>query len=225
LKIGSVVYGEAESLDKILFNEEYVFEPDSIVVCDYNSTFDRYHDDDPYSYYNLSTLRNLGQNHYGCDFAALSGRYGDDLESFSGIIRTKYYVGKMLSLREFDYKEEHQRLIEYGDSPMYIVDNIVYGNIMFLLSESNCSPKKQNNYLENHIRDKNLYFDKWYTPEILYHLITLDENGEFTCESGGEEVARKFVEEEVERALHPIYFTVTDFLDTGKPLHIKGALY
>lgn len=100
-----------------------MFEPDSIVVCDYNSTFDRYHDDDPYSYYNLSTLRNLGQNYYGCDFAALSGRYG-----------------------------------------------------------------------------------------------------EFTCETGGEEVARKFIEGFSERALHPIYFTVTDFKESEKPLHIKGAL-
>ena len=132
LKIGSVVYGEAESLDKIRFNEEYVFEPDSIVVWDYNSTFDRYHDDDPYSYYNLSTLRNLGQNHYGCDFAALSGRYGDDLERFSGMIRTKYYVGKMLSLWDLDHNGEHQRLLEYCDSPVYVVDNIIYGNVMFL---------------------------------------------------------------------------------------------
>lgn len=224
LKIGSVVYGEAESLDKIRFNEEYVFEPDSIVVWDYNSTFDRYHDDDPYSYYNLSTLRNLGQNHYGCDFAALSGRYGDDLERFSGMIRTKYYVGKMLSLWDLDHNGEHQRLLEYCDSPVYVVDNIIYGNVMFLLSESNCSPQNQNRYLEYHIREENYYYDQWYTPEILYHLITLDENGEFTCETGGEEVARKFIEGFSERALHPIYFTVTDFKESEKPLHIKGAL-
>jgi hypothetical protein len=97
--------------------------------------------------------------------------------------------------------------------------------MMFLLAEGNCSPKNLNNHLESHIWERNSFYDKFNTPEISYHLITLDENGEFTCESGGEEIAIKFKEGFSEPSLHPIYFTVTDFLDTEKPLHIKGALY
>lgn len=222
LKIGAAIYGEAESVDKIRFAENYTYEPDSVRTYDYNSLYEMFHEDAPFSYFNLTALRNMSLNHYGCDFAALSGRDGDELDKFCGIIKTKYYVNWQESLIESDYEGEHKRLMEESDAPMYVIDNIIYGDIMFLLAEADCSPGNINRYVENHVWQLNYYYDSWYTPEISYHLITMDENGRFRCQSGGVELAKMFHSNETQPGMHPIYFTLNDFKEDARPLHILG---
>jgi hypothetical protein len=60
------------------------------------------------------------------------------------------------------------------------------------------------------------------TPEITFHLIILDDNGEFVCQTGGEELAAIFYKGyENPTLLHPLSYHVTNFAEEYAKIHIK----
>ena len=96
---------------------------------------------------------------------------------------------------------------------------------MILLAEANCSHNNIFNYVTNKLlRDDPSQYYSYYmylTPEINFHLITLDDNGEFTCQSGGEELAAIFYKGYETPALHPLSYHITNFGDDYAKVHIK----
>ena len=76
---------------------------------------------------------------------------------------------------------------------MCIIDQIEYGNFMILLAEADCSHMNIHTYVQQKLlreyQSECYSYDMYYTPEIRFHLITLDGNGEMVCQSGGEELA------------------------------------
>ena len=60
------------------------------------------------------------------------------------------------------------------------------------------------------------------SSEIKFHLITLDENGSFTCQTGGEELAAVFYNGYDSPALHPLSFHVSSLGDSLARIHVMG---
>ena len=59
-----------------------------------------------------------------------------------------------------------------------------------------------------------------YNPK--FHLITLDDNGSFTCQTGGEELAAVFYNGYDSPALHPLSFHVSSLGDSLARIHVLG---
>ena len=118
-------------------------------------------------------------------------------------------------------------LAELGglSEPACIVDRIEYGNFMILLAEADCSHTNIHTYVQQKLlrEDPSEYysFDMYYTPEIRFHLITLDKDGEFVCQSGGEELAALFYEGYEFPTLHPLSYHVTDLKEDTTYMHVK----
>jgi hypothetical protein len=97
---------------------------------------------------------------------------------------------------------------------------------MILLAEANCSHANINAYLTGKLLREDpseyYYYEDYYTPEITFHLITLDDNGEFVCQTGGEELAATFYEGYETPALHPLSFHLTSLRDYFGRVHVKG---
>ena len=65
-------------------------------------------------------------------------------------------------------------------------------------------------------------YHDYFTPEITFYLITLDENGSFVCRSGGEELAAEFHKGYDAPALHPLSYHLTDLKDNVRYMHVTG---
>ena len=69
---------------------------------------------------------------------------------------------------------------------MCIIDQIEYGNFMILLAEADCSHMNIHTYVQQKLlreyQSECYSYDMYYTPEIRFHLITLNGNGEMVCQ-------------------------------------------
>ena len=223
LKLGAAVYAEAESIDKVRFVDGMCYEvlaPETT-----NTKVSRYHHREIYPYYDLEQLRKLGLTNFGCDFAALTGRSDGSFDSYCGVVQLKVEAGRIEKIADDEYPADFIAELESLPEPACIVDKIEYGNFMILLAEANCSHAHIFTYVtEKLLRDdpSDYYFyEEYYTPEITFHLITLDEDGEFTCQTGGEELAGVFYKGYENPTLHPLSYHVTDMKDNALYMHIK----
>lgn len=223
LKLGSAVYAEAESIDKIRFVDDLYYEADTLDTS--SEVKHRYHRLEIYPYYDLEQLRNLGLTNFGCDFAALTGRPDGKFDSFCGIVQLEVHVGKTEKICDREHPEELMAKLENAGEPVCIIDRIEYGNFMILLAEADCSHANIFTYVTQKLLrdDPSEYYsyEDYYTPEITFHLITLDENGELTCRTGGEELAAIFYKGYENPELHPLSYHLTDLKDNDTYLHIK----
>ena len=96
---------------------------------------------------------------------------------------------------------------------------------MILLAEADCSHANIFSYITQKLlrEDPSEYYSRYmfYTPEITFHLITLDDSGEFVCQTGGEELAAIFYKGYENPALHPLSYHVTNFAEEYAKIHIK----
>lgn len=223
LKLGAAVYAEAESIDKVRFVDDLSYHADTLDVSD--EVEHRYHQLEIYPYYDLDQLRNLGLTNFGCDFAALTGRPDGKLDSFCGIVQLGVHVGKTERICDREHPEELLEKLGNASEPVCIIDRIEYGNFMILLAEANCSHANIFSYVTQKLlrEDPSEYDSRYmfYTPEITFHLITLDDNGEFVCQTGGEELAAIFYKGYENPALHPLSYHLSDLKDNYTYVHIK----
>lgn len=223
LKLGAAVYAEAESIDKVRFVDDLSYHADTLDVSD--EVEHRYHQLEIYPYYDLDQLRNLGLTNFGCDFAALTGRPDGKFDSFCGIVQLGVHVGKTERICDREHPEELLEKLGNASEPVCIIDRIEYGNFMLLLAEANCSHANIFSYVTQKLlrEDPSEYYSRYmfYTPEITFHLITLDDNGEFVCQTGGEELAAIFYKGYENPALHPLSYHLSDLKDNYTYVHIK----
>lgn len=223
LKIGAAVYSEAESIDKVRFVDNLCYEADTLVTT--TDTTHRYHHLDIYPYYDLEQLRLLGLTNFGCDFAALTGRADGKFNSFCGVVFLEVHVGKTEEILDKEHPEEFLAKLGGLSEPACVVDRIEYGNFMLLLAEADCSHTNIHTYVQQKLlrEDPSEYYpySEYHTPEIKFHLITLDENGEFVCQSGGEELAALFHKGYEFPTLHPLSYHVTDLKEDTTYMHVK----
>lgn len=223
LKLGAAVYAEAESIDKVRFVDDLSYHADTLDVSD--EVEHRYHQLEIYPYYDLDQLRNLGLTNFGCDFAALTGRPDGKFDSFCGIVQLGVHVGKTERICDREHPEELLEKLGNASEPVCIIDRIEYGNFMLLLAEANCSHANIFSYVtQKLLREDSSEYDSrymFYTPEITFHLITLDDNGEFVCQTGGEELAAIFYKGYENPALHPLSYHLRDLKDNYTYVHIK----
>ena len=219
LRLGAVVSTEADSVNEIDFMEDCEFAPDSVEV--YDSAFvpevsSAYGIQN--SYYSLENLRKFSLAHFGCDFVALTGRAGGQMERFCGLARVSTYIDHQEWFRDREPSEEFLRAYESSGGKIAAVSLIAYGNIRILLAEANSSLVWLYYHMLYDVPDGSQSFK---IPEgVEYHLITLDKNGEFTCRSGGEELAHEFESEYDAGIVHPICFSLTDFSSEDTWIHI-----
>ena len=222
LELGAVAYSEAESIDRVRFIDGLKYEADTLETTDELIT--RYHQLEVYPYYDLDQVRNFGLTNFGCDFAALTGRGDGRFDSFCGVAFLKVCVGKTERIADREHPDEFLASLEGLSEPAYVVDRIEYGNFMLLLAEADCSHKNIHTYVNEKLLrdDPTAYYsyDYYHTPEITFHLITLADNGEFICQSGGEELAATFYKGYETPTLHPLSFHVTSFGDEMGCFHI-----
>ena len=223
LKLGAAVYAEAESIDKVRFVDDLSYHADTLDVSD--EVEHRYHQLEIYPYYDLDQLRNLGLTNFGCDFAALTGRPDGKFDSFCGIVQLGVHVGKTERIYDREHPEELMEKLGNASEPVCIIDRIEYGNFMILLAEADCSHANIFSYVTQKLlrEDPSEYDSRYmfYTPEITFHLITLDDNGEFVCQTGGEELAAIFYKGYENPALHPLSYHLSDLKDNYTYVHIK----
>ena len=214
LRLGAVVSKEAESIDRIVFHEGTV--PGKIVTEEHHSGYGRM-DSPCFTYHSMEELRKAGLAHFGCDFAELSGRG-----------RMEKFTGCLYSYVEVDHTEQLQETRETTD---YIwnmsldkafVTNIEYGRVKILFAEADCSSKTLSNYLYYNVLTNN-HNDNYTVDEIDYHLIGMDENGKFFCQSGGEELVRAFLEASDGLPAYPVSFCMTDAAGNSAHIHIDDV--
>lgn len=223
VKLGAAVYAEAGSIDKVRFVEDFSYQADTLDTS--SEVKHRYHQLEIYPYYDLEQLRNLGLTNFGCDFAALTGRADDKFDSFCGIVLLGVHVGKTEKICDREHPEDFLARLRSLSEPACIIDQIEYGNFMILLAEADCSHMNIHTYVQQKLLrdDPSDYYpyEMYHTPEIKFHLITLDENGSFICQSGGEELAAVFHEGYDTPSLHPLSYHVSDLKDNTTYIHVK----
>lgn len=224
IKLGAVLHSEAKSIDQIRFVDELSYEADTLDTT--NGTSTRYHQREIYPYYDLEQLRNLGLTNFGCDFAALTGRADGKFDSFSGVVFLKVHVGQTERILDRVHPEEFVAALENLPDQACVVDRVEYGNFMILLAESDCSHLNIHTYVQQKLlrEDPSEYYayHDIFTPEIRFHLITLDDDGSFICQTGGEELAAIFYNGYESPALHPISFHVNSLTDDFATVHVAG---
>ena len=223
LKLGAGVYAEAESIDKVRFVDGLCYEADTLETL--SEVKHRYHQLEVYPYYDLEQLRNLGLTNFGCDFAALTGRADGKFDSFCGVAFLGVHVGRTEKICDREHPEELLAKLKNTSEPACIVDRIEYGNFMLLLAEADCSHINIHTYVQQKLlrEDPSMYYPyyDYYTPQIKFHLITLDRNGSLVCRSGGEELSAEFYKGYGSPDLHPLSYHLTDLEDNTTYMHIK----
>lgn len=149
-------------------------------------------------YYDIKQLQKTGLAHFGCDFAALTGR--DSMEKFNGVMAINARVDScVFTSGPFDLQTDS----------LTFISKIEYGRLMILLAEADHSVGKIEQYVEY-----NLFHDQdrpgSHLDDVDFYLISLDENGRFMCTSGGKELARTFIEDIENQPVHPLAVSLPD---------------
>lgn len=213
LEIGRIVRNEAESLNEIIFES-------GKVPCTVKKE-----EDNGYSqfrsraaYYSTTDLSKTGLAHFGCDFAQLTGKNQNEMDKFAGIITYHIAFDHSEELEHSDQTNEFANQMEEGTMA---IQHIQYGRLMFLLAEADCNPSYLGSSIESTLRHSDPDKELW-VEDIDFHLITLDEDGEFQCRSGGRELLDIFVNDMALQPVHPIYFALTDFGMGDDAIHIQN---
>ena len=217
LRPGALVSKEAESIDRIRFIEGTAFDADSIAIKDttYMLTWEGGARD---YYYDIDMLRKSSLAHLGADFASLSGRLpGMEMKKSSSVV---FSHAKAVRTESFTDRQVSEEVIDAIENGAVAVRSIIYGKLMYLVAEGDCSPSRLT-YLVN--KDMEIYDNDHTTDNIDYHLFTLDENGEFQCTSCGRELVDTYLNGMDEQPVFPIAFTVTDFSGNTTGIHIKDV--
>lgn len=212
LKIGKIVRKEAESLDKIVFEEALGEVPCKVTSSDQISIQSR----KIASYYSIDALRKTGLAHFGCDFAALTGRESSEMEKFAGQIIYKICSHHSESLDNTEATDAFVKNMPEGTAAIW---HMIYGSIMFLLAEADCNPEYLEHSLERAINNNDPDAELW-VDDIDFHLISLNKDGEFHCQSGGREILDLFINGTPDEPIFPYSFSVTDFNSGLDAIHI-----
>ena len=211
LEIGRIVRNEAESLEEIVFES-------GKVPCTVNKEELSYipPSQSKIGYYSTEDLRKVGMAHFGCDFAQLTGK-GQKMEKFAGVITYNIAYDYKEELEHTDLTDEFTKEMEEGTAA---ISYIRYGRLMFLLAEADCNPSYLGSSIESALHRNDPDKELW-VEDIDFHLITLDENGEFQCTSGGRELLATFLNDIENQPVHPLYFSLTDFGMGDNAIHIQ----
>lgn len=209
LEIGRIVRNEAESLEEIVFESGKVpctvrREEDSYTLLTKSRT----------GYYSSEDLRKIGLAHFGCDFAQLTGK---KMEKFAGVITYNIAYDYKEELEHTDKTDGFLKDMEEGTAAIW---HIRYGRLIFLLAEADCNPSFLGSSIERAILQNDLDKELW-VEDIDFHLITLDKNGEFQCQSGGRELLDIFINSMDKQPVFPLFFNLTDFRMEGNTIHIQ----
>ena len=203
LRLGAVVGKEAESVGKIRFFDDDGTAQGRIEISERESIGGR-KDKPCMVYYDINELRKTGLAHFGCDFAELTGR--SELDRYCGCMYTILHIKRRETLHESPETAGYLMSLTLDKA---FVNQITYGTVKILLAEADCLDSR----LQNH-----LYFnvltdygnDNYFVPDIRFHLIDLDKNGDFRCKSGGMEIVEMFLDESDTGTNVPIDFAVYD---------------
>lgn len=217
LALGAVVAKEADGADKAEFMEGLKFEAASVEkVENVKGSRKNY----VYSqYYSADELRRMSVALFGCDFAQLTGREAEDeMDRQCGIIYSHYHIGYYELFKD---AEAPQEILDVMDKAA-VVSRIEYGRLMFLLAEGNCSAEMLDYHTCEYMEDGKVS-DYHHVKDAVFHLITLDDEGRFTCRCGGEELIDIYRDGIMEQPLLPMAYSLTDFSGETAYLHIKEA--
>ena len=210
VKIGTLVSKTAESIDKIDFSQQKIeVHQDSIKHYDFNS----YVDFGTQSYYCFEDLKKTSLAHFGCDFAALTGRR--EMDRFCGLIfsQSKGTVESTDDLH--DIPED-----------MLSVTRILNGQIMILLAEADCSAS----VLAENLRRTMMHFDGNFIEKYgksknpVFHLITRDEDGRFQSCTGGMELVERYLNGIDNEPSLPLCFEVVNSENKDNYIHINDIV-
>ncbi|MBQ8170065.1 MAG: hypothetical protein IJZ98_04925 [Bacteroidales bacterium] len=212
LEIGRIVRNEAESLENIVFES-------GKVPCTVNKEEITYipPSKSRTGYYSSEDLRKIGMAHFGCDFAQLTGK-SQEMEKFAGVITYNITYDYK---EELEYTDQTQEFASQMEEGTVAIQHIQYGRLMFLLAEADCNPSYLGSSIERAMRQNDSDKELW-VEDIDFHLITLNKEGEFQCQSGGRELLDLFINGMDNQPVHPLYFNLTDFGIGDDVLHIQN---
>lgn len=211
LKLGAAVKTEADRIDLIEFDETRDVIPEKTATRgDHHLTV--YQKVKAY-YYSIGDLRKMGLAHFGCDFAALTGRGETEMDRFSGIMAVRAHVDRC------EYIDEEDPAFE-SSPDLGFIDQIYHGQLMILLAEADCSANALSEHVEHNLL-RDLPNEYLIVENVDFYLITLDSDGVFQCVKGGEELVDIYLGEVSGQPIFPIAFTLAG--DAG--IHIPDVTF
>ena len=211
LILGAAIQKEAGHVDKIQIIKDIQFNPRLVETESYEGGLEMVYGYNYYYYF--EHLQKASLANFGCDFIALTGRTGDKLNRSAGMAATKVYLD---SYECFYDSEAPEDILDKVDNHA-IISRIEYGNIMILLVEFDEDPGFIMESLEYEV-----YHDYILgRTDIDYYLISLDENGQFTCIATGMDALSTYIDGFENPTIHPISLSFTDFSGKTALIHVN----
>ena len=212
LALGVAVEKEAESVDKINVVKEIQFTPSSVETRTYEDWEMTY----GYKfYYYLNILQKASLANFGCDFVELTGRSGSVMRKGCGVAATKVYLDRI----DYMWDTEAPSDVLAATENVAFINEIQYGNIMILLTESDEEPSFIADCLEYEFYNERLFN----RTNIDYYLITIDETGQWACVATGQEALRSYISGFDNPPVHPISISFTDFSGNTALIHVQDV--
>lgn len=213
LALGVAVEKDAESVDKINIVKDIQFTPSSVETRTYEDWEMQY----GYKrYYYLNILQKASLANFGCDFVELTGRSGSVMRKGCGVAATKVYFDRI----DYMWDTEAPSDVLAAAENVAFINEIQYGNIMILLTESDEEPSFIADCLEYEFYNERL-FDR---TNIDYYLITIDETGQWACVATGQEALRTYLSGFDNPPVHPISISFTDFSGNTALIHVQDIV-
>ena len=212
LALGVAVEKEAESVDKINIVKDIQFTPSSVETRTYEDWEMQY----GYKrYYYLNILQKASLANFGCDFVELTGRSGSVMRKGCGVAATKVYLDRI----DYMWDTEAPADVLAAAENVAFINEIQYGNIMILLTESDEEPSFIADCLEYEFYNERLFN----RTNIDYYLITIDETGQWACVATGQEALRTYLSGFDNPPVHPISISFTDFSGNTALIHVQDV--
>ena len=212
LALGVAVEKEAESVDKINIVKDIQFTPSSVETRTYEDWEMTY---GYKSYYYLNILQKASLANFGCDFVELTGRSGSVMRKGCGVAATKVYLDRI----DYMWDTEAPSDVLAATENVAFINEIQYGNIMILLTESDEEPSFIADCLEYEFYNERLFN----RTNIDYYLITIDETGQWACVATGQEALRSYLSGFDNPPVHPISISFTDFSGNTALIHVQDV--
>lgn len=212
LALGVAVEKEAESVDKINIVKDIQFTPSSVETRTYEDWEMQY---GYKSYYYLNILQKASLANFGCDFVELTGRSGSAMRKGCGVAATKVYLDRI----DYMWDTEAPSDVLAAAENVAFINEIQYGNIMILLTESDEEPSFIADCLEYEFYNERLFN----RTNIDYYLITIDETGKWVCVATGKEALRTYLSGFDNPPVHPISISFTDFSGNTALIHVQDV--
>lgn len=212
LALGVAVEKDAESVDKINIVKDIQFTPSSVETRTYEDWEMQY---GYKSYYYLNILQKASLANFGCDFVELTGRSGSAMRKGCGVAATKVYLDRI----DYMWDTEAPSDVLAAAENVAFINEIQYGNIMILLTESDEEPSFIADCLEYEFYNERLFN----RTNIDYYLITIDETGQWVCVATGQEALRTYLSCFDNPPVHPISISFTDFSGNTALIHVQDV--